>query len=233
VNRHGGHDLQEPPEDLRNDFVTQDTSERRNMLHQDRLRAWMMISVVILSTAAVPLARRLRNQPVACPRTLTHLTEMLSQQAPSLHVVSMREDDLESGIYVCMQSQPREKLLWLRRTSEGASKWQGVVYCERVGTEAVIEEHEIETWDKHGMQIGPFLFFGDPDLLLDICTLLRADKNRQSSGSHRSRAQRSTQRALVFPPVQRARISPFFDRQASIHRNTSEAFASILCACVQ
>jgi hypothetical protein len=136
---------------------------------------WIFVGLFVVLAAATPFATRSLSRSVDPPRTLTALTELLSQEAPSLYVVPLREDYPEAGIYICVQSQPREQLMRLGRCSEFAGTWQGVVFCERVGNFSVVEEHEIQGWSEHGMQVGPLLFFGDPNLLRRIRTVISGE----------------------------------------------------------
>jgi hypothetical protein len=46
-------------------------------------------------------------------------------------------------------------------------RWSGVVYCERVNGSDVLEG-ELETWDGCALEVGPFAFVGDPELLARI-----------------------------------------------------------------
>jgi hypothetical protein len=61
-------------------------------------------------------------------------------------------------------------------------RWAGVVYCERVrypaDRERVVEyeyrDEVVQSWADCGLRAGPFLFFGDPELLARIRTALGA-----------------------------------------------------------
>ena len=53
----------------------------------------------------------------------------------------------------------------LPRNLKVVGRWQGVVFCERVGGQSAILEEEAGAWGEHGRRVGPLLFFGDPDLL--------------------------------------------------------------------
>jgi hypothetical protein len=105
-------------------------------------------------------------------RTLTELAELLSQAAPELRVMTVAKNGtFESGMYLCKYSRSREQLRLLPRTSTDVGKWEGVVYCERI--RSTLAEWEIQEWGEHAMQIGPFLFFGDPALLRRIDQIIR------------------------------------------------------------
>lgn len=134
---------------------------------------WVSVSIFLVSAATIPLAYRLLRRPVVPPRTLTELTARLAKDAPELCVVAVPENRLQDGIYICTQPQPRDRLGRLVRNrrvigTHRFGRWQGVVFCERVGHIGVISDEELQGWGEYGMQIGPLLFFGDPALLRRI-----------------------------------------------------------------
>lgn len=143
------------------------------------LPLWIVVSMFLAGVVAVPLICRMGTTPATPPaltevRTLTELAEVLSQDASDLQVVPMAKfDSLERGMFLCNDSRSWEQLASVPRTNRDAGKWQGVVYCEYKGVNlSSIPEREIETWGEHGRRIGPFLFFGDPDLLRRIDKLI-------------------------------------------------------------
>jgi hypothetical protein len=121
----------------------------------------------------MPLTYRRLHRPTHRPRTLTELTGLLSRQTPPLYVAPVSELSLESGIYICTTSRPREELMnKFTRNPKCGSKWQGVVHCQILGERKQLPfeirsfwQDEFPTWGEYGMWIGPFLFFGDPNLL--------------------------------------------------------------------
>lgn len=129
------------------------------------LPLWIVVSGFVVSATAIPLTCWLLGAAVDPPRTLTKLTELLSQEAPSLYVVPVVENQPEGGIYICTQPRPHERLSCLARNLQVIDRWKGVVFCERMSEFFIIEDHEVQTWGEHGKQIGPLLFFGDSDLL--------------------------------------------------------------------
>lgn len=136
------------------------------------LSLWIIVSVFFVTAAMVPLSRRLLRRPADPPSTLAELSKLLSGEAPSFYVVPVNKDHLESGIYICTQPQPLEQLMWLLRSPKAVrtsrhGKWQGVAYCERLGTMSLVD-YKLQTWGEHGMRIGSLLFFGDPQLLRRI-----------------------------------------------------------------
>jgi hypothetical protein len=138
------------------------------MLARKTLLLWIFVSVLGLSATAVPSVYRSLCPPIVPPRTLTELTELLSQADPELHVIFVTANTQENGVWVCERPLPREQLMRLLRTPSYAPRWQGVVLCEIPPEHWHQPEDEMESWGEHFMQIGPLQCFGDPALLQRI-----------------------------------------------------------------
>jgi hypothetical protein len=139
------------------------------MFAQRRLCSWTLAVTFALCIAAVPLAHRLLHSHSATPRTLTELTEQLRRAGLVLYAVPMLDSFPEQGIYLCERPLPREQLQRLHRFSEQGDRWQGIVFCEfshRLGGE--LADEVWRCWGEYGLQIGPFVLFGDPALLRRI-----------------------------------------------------------------
>jgi hypothetical protein len=52
--------------------------------------------------------------------------------------------------------------------------WSGVVYCEW-GHRNEAREDGLACWGECGLRAGPFLFFGDPEMLAEIRAALAID----------------------------------------------------------
>jgi hypothetical protein len=124
-----------------------------------------MVSLLGLSVAALPSAYRSLYPPIAPPRTLAGLTELLARVEPGLNVVPVTPNTPANGIWLCEQSLPWEQLEGLIRDPAYAHRWQGVVLCEIPPKHWLITEEEIESWGDHFMEIGRLRCFGDPALL--------------------------------------------------------------------
>jgi hypothetical protein len=154
------------------------------MSKRNPLSVWIVVSIFLASITAVPLTCRFLSRPAPPPaftelRTVTELVELLSQDAPDLHVIPLATNgELEFGIFVCNQSHSLERLMRLPRTPDAADRWHGVVCCTRSSlarpeNRDLIDEFVFQDWGDHGMRIEPFLFFGDPDLLRRINQIIR------------------------------------------------------------
>jgi len=138
------------------------------MLTRKPLLLWSVVSLLGLSAAAVPSIYRSLCPPLVPPRTLTELTELLSQTEPGLSVVPVTPNCPESGVRVCERQLPREQLMRLLRTAEHAPRWQGVVLCQILPDHWYVPEEEVESWGDHIVQMGPLQCYGDPALLQRI-----------------------------------------------------------------
>jgi hypothetical protein len=143
------------------------------MLLRKPVPPWVTVSLFAVAVVMIPLTGQLRHRPVSEPSMLTELTVLLGQEAPSLYVVPVIERRPEMGIYICTQPRRLDNLAWLQRNPKvigtpRLGRWEGVVFCESVGSLCAFEDQELQSWGEHGMHIGPILCFGDPALLRRI-----------------------------------------------------------------
>jgi hypothetical protein len=141
------------------------------MLLRKPLPLWINVSLFAGAIAMIPLAGLWGRRPVSTPRTLSEFTERLSRSMPSLHVVHQFPGRPECPVWVCTRPQSREQVWGLIRAAECGQQWQGIVFCERMGPTWVVEaEDEFirNNWGQYGVRVGPFVLFGDPDLLQRI-----------------------------------------------------------------
>ncbi|HTU89406.1 MAG TPA: hypothetical protein VMF69_04855 [Gemmataceae bacterium] len=140
------------------------------MLIRKPLPRWSSVSLFVVVVAMIPLIGQARRRSISPPDTLTELAARLSQCTPPLHVVQLNTDMPEGPMWVCARPLSREDLWGLIRAKERAQagQWQGIVFCERRGVNFVIMDDFIEVWGPYGMRAGPFVLFGDPNLLQRI-----------------------------------------------------------------
>ena len=142
------------------------------MKHQT---SWSLLGAVFLLTVGWMAYRLATSRPTPeafDPEwSVADLAARLQERLPGLHVVSQRADgDFRTGVYLCTCARQREELGWLRRNPEWATHWTGVVFCERLAPQSVVDT---EGWDDNGLRAGPFLFFGDAALIVRIRDALR------------------------------------------------------------
>lgn len=132
------------------------------------LPLWIVVGVFALSIAVVPPIGQLLRPPVSLPRSLAESVELLSQCEPPFHAVRANDRCAEAGVYFCERPQSLAQLQLLLRAPEYAYRWRGVVFCERADGFGQIPPEHLESWGEHGRTIGPFVFFGDAEMLRRI-----------------------------------------------------------------
>jgi hypothetical protein len=70
---------------------------------------------------------------------------------------------LSNSAYLTSTTKEWRDLNELSKDPRRIQEWQGTVYCERVGENDV--SHLLEQWGEHCLGVGPFLFYGDAQLL--------------------------------------------------------------------
>jgi hypothetical protein len=110
------------------------------------------------------------------------LVSHLDSRGLSLRLVHTDRNGKAPLYNAFLTSTPRtwEELNRLFKFPEHAhhhSNWRGVVYCERLSRGFT---RDLAAWEDCGMQIGPFLFFGDPELLDRIHRNLLSQEGTES-----------------------------------------------------
>jgi hypothetical protein len=133
------------------------------MLLRKPLPLWLSVGLFALATAIMPLIGQGRHRPVSLPGTLTELTVLLSQKAPSLYVISEVEKYAESGMYICTRPQQREQLQRLTRNAQviGASRigrWGASPFARRSETSARSKSMNYKAGANMECESGRFCF---------------------------------------------------------------------------
>jgi hypothetical protein len=125
-----------------------------------------------------PPAAPLSPAVVAAPDDwkVADLVASLSERGLGLHAVpASARGDVEGGVYLCAQPRARGDLQKLPRLAQLAGRWGGVVFCQREGTGAPLTPGDLASWGEHGMVAGPFVLFGDPELLARVRAALEEE----------------------------------------------------------
>jgi hypothetical protein len=110
------------------------------------------------------------------------LVAYLEGRGLRLHLTPTRAGgDASANAYLTTEAKPAAELYGLITDRHTMHHWAGVVYCERCRR---YEAREVclELWGDCGLRAGPFVFFGDPELLARIRTALE-DAISSSMGS--------------------------------------------------
>ena len=134
--------------------------------------SWVITGAFLVSLPVLPLTGRALRPTPEPPATPAELAAVLRESRPTLYVIPANSSGPQNGIYVCERPRSHNEVLGLVRQREYAGRWQGVVYCERIGWENEIAGDDLAAWGEHGMRAGPLLFFGDPRLLAEIAPLV-------------------------------------------------------------
>jgi hypothetical protein len=76
----------------------------------------------------------------------------------------------EEGFYVCCPRFPGDAR-GLPRTSRFLDRWNGVVLIDWFRPH-YYQPQDFESWGRHAAAAGPFLLFGDPDLIAELLPYL-------------------------------------------------------------
>jgi hypothetical protein len=72
-----------------------------------------------------------------------------------------------NNVFLTVADKEWIELTGLAKTRESAVLWKGTVFCERI-SQSTARDVQMEVWGDLCLRTGPFLFFGDPDLLAKI-----------------------------------------------------------------
>jgi hypothetical protein len=141
------------------------------MLLRKPLPLWSRVSLFAVAMVMIPLISQAWRRPVFPPQTLTELAARLSQGTPPLHVVMLHQRVPEGPMYVCIEPRSPESLqeLLCYPSRVKAGQWRGIVFCQQKGEQCwILDDFIHDNWGEYGTRIGPFVFFGDPELLQRI-----------------------------------------------------------------
>jgi hypothetical protein len=116
-------------------------------------------------------SRRLGPAPPGAPLDdwdIPRLAAFLNEQGQQLRVVpTMRQGGPHETAFLTTTSRGWEDLNRLPKDAGRIALWQGTLYCERgPGGDDWLDL--TRQWGDCGLVAGPFLFFGDPQLLARV-----------------------------------------------------------------
>jgi hypothetical protein len=93
------------------------------------------------------------------------LVAYLQAEGIDVQAVPADKDGRSStNVFLTTTERPWEELNRLPKAADCLSYWRGTVYCEKIDHPAV-RRHRIQVWEGCCLAAGPFVFFGDPELL--------------------------------------------------------------------
>jgi hypothetical protein len=132
--------------------------------------AGLLVGLVTAGVLAWTLTPGRRPPPPAVPDRweVSDLVRRLDERGVSLHAVStMKDGPIGGNAFLTEDDRPWPELNALHLTRERIGEWGGVVYCEKL-TQPQRRELQLADWGDFCLQKGPFVFFGDPRLLVRI-----------------------------------------------------------------
>ena len=100
------------------------------------------------------------------------LAVYLNRAGMRLHVVSTAEaGGVQNTAFLTTTVRSWHDLNHLTKTAKQLDRWQGILYCERVESDD-LRKQLADQWGDLGWSAGPFLFYGDPELLTRVRAVL-------------------------------------------------------------
>ncbi len=107
--------------------------------------------------------------------SLIDLVRHLESRGLQLRAVpTQRGGPFGLNAYFAAGNRSWEELIQLPKNPTAIGRWSGVVYCERTGGSEVLDG-ELESWNGCALEVGPFAFVGDPELLARIRAALPSE----------------------------------------------------------
>src|SRR5262249_45518279 len=80
--------------------------------------------------------------------------------------------NIAHSAYLTTTARTWQQLNVLPRAREHIGDWEGTLHCERLNQPGA-RDLQIQLWGDCCLKVGPFIFFGDPELLAQVRTALR------------------------------------------------------------
>jgi hypothetical protein len=91
---------------------------------------------------------------------------------------TMKGAVIHRNAFLTRGDRPWEELEGLVKDARRVAQWKGVVYWEQAAPDAA--EARVACWGDACLYAAPFVFFGDPELLMQICSALAAGRPDES-----------------------------------------------------
>jgi hypothetical protein len=103
--------------------------------------------------------------------TIPELVEQLSRAGVEVRTVGVqKESPHEQSAFLTTTEQDWHYLNRLVKDRKRIHEWKGIVYCER--RTPTTPEPVVPDCEQYSLEVGPFFFFGDTELLARIGTAL-------------------------------------------------------------
>ena len=139
-------------------------------------RYWLLCTAVLAMTVlGVSLNQRLSTRASALRSlddwTIPELADHLNRAGLQVRLQSTRKDGvIGSTAYLTTTAKDWDDLNLLPKDPSQLRQWRGTVYCEYVG--GADPSYLVQQWGDHCFVAGPFIFYGDAELLQRIGAIL-------------------------------------------------------------
>ncbi len=138
---------------------------------------WILSAGFVASILLATSLGKRTNSPNIPPIPLNdwdvlELAVYLNRTGMHLHVVSTAQaGGVQNTAFLTTTERSWHELNHLTKNAKQLDRWQGILYCERVESDD-IRKQLADQWGEFAWSVGPFLFFGDPDLLSRVRAVL-------------------------------------------------------------
>ncbi len=127
---------------------------------------WWSTALVTLILASVTSRLRTTDSGSSPPSiddwSIIDLVAHLNRMGLDLHLRSTQQDGtLGQTVFLTTIDKRWPKLNALNKDAKRVGEWRGVLFCERVS----YKSPATHLYQDRGVEIGPFLFYGDAELL--------------------------------------------------------------------
>jgi hypothetical protein len=99
--------------------------------------------------------------------SLIELADQLNRMGVKVQLRFTQQDGtIGQTAFLTVTDKNWRSLNALKKDSKHIQEWRGVLFCERVGECDVT--HLTTQWGNHCLEVGPFLFYGDAELLRQV-----------------------------------------------------------------
>lgn len=138
-----------------------------------RLTRYGLLSATLGTMILLPVTiRQYRASPTSSTRpfedwNIMDLVEHLNQMGLNLQLRSTTANgSIGSTVYLTTAEKRWTDLNFLNKDAKRIHEWEGVIYCERIkGGDTALA---LGLWGDRCLIVGPFLFYGDGELLRSI-----------------------------------------------------------------
>jgi hypothetical protein len=139
---------------------------------------WILLAGFLSSVLLVVLLGKRTAKPTTptlLPLNDWHVPELadhLNRAGLRLHMVPTAKDGgVENAAFLSTTQKDWHEFNRLIKDGKQLAAWRGILYCERVESD-LLRRRLMDQWGDFAWSAGPFLFCGDPELLMQVRAVL-------------------------------------------------------------